>query len=167
MEKNEKPILKIPLTGFDKAIEAIVIILLLAFWIFTLTNYRTLPEIIPTHFVANGKADGYGLKWTILTLPSVATLFYVGLSVLAKYPHKFNYATTITVENAPRLYTIATQMLRVMKLAIILVLFLMEYETVQLALAIPDPLSNWYMMIDFTLIFVPLFYFLIKTSQNA
>jgi uncharacterized membrane protein len=167
MKSLERPKIELSLTVFDKTIEAIVLLILIVFWFFTSYHYKSLPDVIPTHFKANGEVDGYGLKWTILTLPSIATLFYFGLTILAKYPHKFNYTATITKGNAKKLYSIATQMLRIMKLALIIVFFSMEYETVQIAMNIPDPLTKWYVLFDFTMIFLPLFYFLIKSSQNS
>jgi len=102
--KRERPKIKLVLNLMDKITEVAAISVLVAFWMYTLVSYKTLPEIIPTHFVADGQADGFGLKWTILTLPLMGLLFYIGLTVLGRYPHKFNYPVTITLNNAEKLY---------------------------------------------------------------
>ncbi|WP_345991732.1 DUF1648 domain-containing protein [Chryseobacterium sp. Chry.R1] len=49
------------------------ILLLISIWIFTGWKYAELPEIIPTHFMVNGRIDGYDHKRTIWILPSIAT----------------------------------------------------------------------------------------------
>ncbi|MFM2212990.1 MAG: hypothetical protein RL427_253 [Bacteroidota bacterium] len=165
--KNERPHLQLAVSQSDKVTEVLVVLVLVVFWIYTLLSYKTLPDVIPTHFVADGKADGYGLKWTILTLPLVGLLFYIGLSVLGRYPHKFNYPVDVTKANAEQLYRSAVQMLRVMKLVLIIVFFVMTYQTVESALGITSFVTKNGLFIDFALMFIPLFYFLIKMSKNA
>lgn len=165
--KEERPRLTLALAPTDKVIEALAVVVLVVFWIYTLLSYKTLPEVIPTHFVADGKADGYGLKWTILTLPLIGLLFYIGLSVLGRYPHKFNYPAEVTTANAEQLYRSGVQMLRVMKLIMIIIFFVMTYQTVQSALGSINFVTKNGLFLDFALLFIPIFYFLIKMSKNA
>lgn len=165
--QKQRPQLQIAFTPIDIITEALAIVVLIACWIYTLIVYHSLPEVIPTHFVADGQADGFGPKWTLLTLPGVGLLFFIGLSVLGRYPHKFNYPVEVTVANAETLYRSGVQMLRVMKLVLILIFFVMTYQTVQSALAINSFITRNGLFIDFALLFIPLFYFLIKMSKNA
>lgn len=165
--KNERPKIKLVVTLMDKITEVVAISVLVAFWLYTLGSYKTLPEVIPTHFVADGQADGFGLKWTILTLPLIGLLFYIGLTVLGRYPHKFNYPVPITQNNAEKLYRSGAQMLRVMKLMLLILFFMMTVQTVQSACGINSFITKNGLFIDFALLFVPLFYYLIKMSRNA
>jgi uncharacterized membrane protein len=167
MSDSGRPLIKIPLTLTDKIMEMIGILVLVTFWFFTLTNYKQLPEIIPTHFGSGGIPDGFGSKWTILLLPIVGALFYIGLSIFSRYPHKFNYSVTITEANAEKQYTIVTRMLRVMKIMLLLVFFVLDYKTIQIALSLPDLFGRWFLLLVFALVFVPIFYFLIQSSKNA
>lgn len=162
-----RPKLKIPLTTTDRVMEVTALLLLLAFWVFTLFNLPKLPDIIPTHFGSGGQVDGYGDKWTLISLPGVATLLYLLLTFVARHPHKMNYMVEITPQNALKQYSIVTGMFRIIKIAIIIVFFMIGFQTVQIAMGAPDFLGKWFVMIMFGLIFVPIFYFLIQSSKNA
>ena len=90
---SEQPKIKLKLTTTDKAFEVLGWLFILAIWVLTLTNYTNLPDTIPTHFNGAGQADGFGHKAMILILPVIATILYVGLTALNKFPHAFNYPT--------------------------------------------------------------------------
>lgn len=167
MSNLDRPKIKIPLTMTDKIVELIGLLVLIGFWIFTLTHYSQLPDIIPTHFGAEGKPDGYGEKWTLFLLPIIGSTLYIALTILARFPHKMNYSATITEINAAKQYTIMVQMLRVLKVMILLVFFVLDYKTVQIALGLPDLFGRWFLLLVFALFFVPIFYFLIQSSKNA
>jgi uncharacterized membrane protein len=167
MTATERPILKLTLTKTDKCIEFIGLLLVLGFWLYTVFHYKSLPEIIPTHFSGGGKVDGYGSKLTIISLPIVGSLLYLSLTILSKYPHKFNYTVAISEANAMKQYSIITRMLRVMKVMLVIVFFLIDYQTTQIALGMPNNFGKWFLLLDFTLIFAPIFYFLIQSSKNS
>jgi uncharacterized membrane protein len=167
MPDTINPKIEIPLTTADKVMEAVSLLLLAAFWYFTLSHFKQLPDIIPAHFRSDGSIDGYGTKWTIIFLPIVGSVFYLGLSLVSRYPHKMNHFVTITEANAAKQYAIMARMFRVMKITLVLLFFLMAYTTVQVALGLPDLFGRWFLLLLFTLIFAPLFYFLIQSSKNA
>lgn len=167
MVASDRPILKLPLTPFDRTVEVLGLLTLIVFWIFTINYYGLLPEVIPTHFGGGGKPDGFGSKETILGLPIVSTVLYVMLTVFSRFPHKMNYTVTITEANAEVQYRIMTRMIRVLKVFVLLVFFTLDYKTVQFALAWPDVLGKWFLLLLFTLLFAPIFYFLIQLSKNS
>ena len=165
MEVGRPKIKLIPTTA-DKLVDILGWIILLALWALTITNYSSLPDTIPTHFNAAGEADGFGSKVTILSLPVIATLLFIGLTVLNRYPHSFNYPTAITQDNALRLYTLATRMLRYLKLVLVLVFGGIEFMTIQNATGKAAGLGVWFLPLTLVLIFLPLIYFLIKSVQK-
>lgn len=167
MTSPTNPRINIPLTYTGKIIEIVGLLLLVLFWYFTLSHYNELPNSIPTHFKANNVVDGYGSKWNIIMLPIVATIMYLGLTIVARFPHKMNHFVTITEANARKQYSIITGMFRIMKITIVLVFFMMTFETVQIALGLPDVFGKWFILIAFALIFVPIFWLLILSSKNA
>lgn len=65
---------------------AINIAMLAFIWIFTALNYSALPDMIPTHFVFNGTADGESPKKIIWFLPSIATLMFLMLAGISRDP---------------------------------------------------------------------------------
>ncbi len=162
---DTRPKIKIRLTTTDKLIEIIGWISIIGIWIITFANYASLPETIPIHFNAAGVADGFGKKATILTLPIVATILFLSMSVLNKYPQIFNYPTTITEENARAQYTSATRLIRMIKLIIIVIFTVISYKTIQTATKKADGLGVWFMPITLALIFVPTIYYIYKSFK--
>jgi uncharacterized membrane protein len=161
----ERPKIKLVPTSTDKLMDLLGWLILLALWALTITHYSTLPDTIPTHFNAAGEADGFGSKASIIGLPFIATLLFIGLTVLNRYPHIFNYPTAITQDNALRLYTLATRMLRYLKLVLVLFFGGIEFMTIQNATGKAAGLGVWFLPLTLVLIFLPLIYFLIKSVQ--
>lgn len=115
-----RPKIKLPLSPFDKILEITGKCVIMLLWILSIVAFFKMPDTVPTHFNASGQADNFGNKGTIFILPVIATIIFMGLTALNRYPHVFNYMTTITEENALHQYTIATRMLRVLKLMIVI-----------------------------------------------
>jgi hypothetical protein len=115
-----RPKLKLSLTSADKVLEACSWVGLAGLWLSALLAFSSLPEIVPTHFNLAGKIDGNGSKINVLFLPVIPTILAIGLSILNKYPHTFNYLEEITPANAERNYRTGTRILRLSKLFVIL-----------------------------------------------
>ena len=161
----ERPKIKLIPTSADKLVELLGWIMLLAIWGWTFTHYSTLPDTIPTHFNATGEADGFGSKASIIGLPVIATLLFIGLTILNRYPHIFNYPSPVTQDNALRLYTLATRMLRYLKLVLVLVFGGIELMTIQHATGKAAELGVWFLPLTLVLVFLPLIYFVVKSVQ--
>lgn len=128
---NERPKIKLGLTTTDKIFEILGWTSVLAIWVLTITNYTSLPDTIPIHYNGAGQADGFGGKVNILTLPLIATVLFVGLTILNKFPHIFNYPTNITADNALRQYTSATRLIRYLKFIIVVIFGLISIQTIR------------------------------------
>jgi uncharacterized membrane protein len=165
MTTEERPKLKIQLSPTDQALELLGWGVLLALWVWTGTSYSSLPDSIPTHFNAAGEADGFGRKASIVGLPVIATLLYIGLTLLNRVPHIFNFPTPITQDNALKQYTNATRMIRYLKLILVLVFAGISFQTIQQANGKADGLGSWFLPLTLALIFMPLIYFVIKSVQ--
>lgn len=163
--EEERPKIKLIPTNADKLVDLLGWIVLLAMWGWTFTHYSTLPDTIPTHFNASGEADGFGSKASLIALPIIATLLFIGLTVLNRYPHIFNYPTSITQDNALQLYTLATRMLRYLKLVLALVFGGIEFMTIQNATGKEAGLGAWFLPLTLVLVFLPLIYFVVKSVQ--
>ena len=164
---KERPKLKLEHTQADKTVEIIGWLLIFAVWSLTIINYQSLPDIIPTHYNGAGVADGFGDKWMILTLPLVATVLFVGLTILNKYPHIFNYPTEITADNALRQYTNATRLIRYLKVIIVVIFGLIAFQTIKHANGQTEGLGIWFLPLTMGLIFIPLAYFLLKSFRTT
>ena len=156
------------MTQSDRILEVLGWVAVLGIWILTLAYYYELPETIAIHFNAAGKADGSGHKTTILGLPIISTIMFIGLTILNKHPNVFDYPVRITEENALYQYRNASRMLRFIKLAVIIVFGVIVYRTIQYTNGDSDGLGAWFLPATMSLIFIPTIYFLIKAfKRNA
>ena len=121
-----RPILKTKFRKADFILEALAILALIATWVFPVITYNSLANTIPTHFGLKGEADGWGSKSVIFLLPVINILLFTGLTILNKYPHKFNYPVKVTEENAILLYNKGTRFLRILKVSVVLLFLLIE-----------------------------------------
>jgi uncharacterized membrane protein len=147
-------------------LESVSIIMLIIIFLFSVYAFITLPNPIPIHFNASGKVDDYGEKGMILILPLIASLIYFGMSKLNQYPHIFNYATTITESNAAYQYQLATQMIRFLKLSILIIftiILLMIYLT---SIDVSEGLGLWFLPFALGIVIVPLIITITKSLRS-
>ena len=144
-----RPKIKIQPTLPDRLIEVIGAIGFLCLVVYPILHYAELPDSIPTHFSADGKPDSYNDKWMIWLLPGIGAITYIGLTVLNKYPHIFNYPSEITEENAERQYRMATRMIRILNTSITCFFAYITYSTISIAMGIQNDLGSY-----FTLFFI-------------
>ncbi len=163
---QHQPRIQPVLSKTDKALEIAGIVLLITMCCFALYAYLQFPETIPVHFNAMGKADDYGHKATFFLLPAISALIYGGLTALNKHPHVFNYWVTITDENALYQYTIATRMIRYIK---IIILFIFSVIMILIYLATTGKesgLSRWFIPASIGLVLLPLLYAIIHRNDK-
>lgn len=167
MTLPSRPRIRIPMTPIDLIMESAGWTILIILWVITLSRYELLPETIPTHFNAAGEPDSYGRKATLLILPALGTILFISMTVLNRFPHRFNYPTTITPENALRQYTIATSMIRYLKLAIVVVFLMIVVGTIRTVSGNASGLGAWFLPLFMGMIFLPIGCFLIISLQNT
>ena len=163
---NKRPRIKLQLNQTDKILEIVGWISVVGIWALPLINYSILPEIIPIHFNGAGKANGFGNKTHIFILPIISTLLFIGLTILNKRPHIFNYPSQITKENAVHQYTNATRMMRVLKLVIVLLFGLIIFKTIENVNGNADGLGTWFLPFTIGVFIILTLYFLIKSLKQ-
>lgn len=164
---HKRPKRQLILSPFDKAFEIFGLLLLVAMWSLTHFHYQSLPDIIPTHFNAAGEADNFGNKTMIFTLPLIATILFVGLTYLNKFPHLFNYPSHITEEDAFMQYTNATRLMRCLKVIIVVVFGLITYRTITHAQGPSEGLGIWFSPLTLGFIYLPIVHYVIKALKNS
>lgn len=127
----------------DRFLEFSGWVILAVVWGFVSYSYSSMPDTIPTHFNASGRPDGFGSKISIFLLPAIATVFYVGLTILNKYPHFFNYPREVTSENAMVLYRRATALIRYLKLGLVLLFGFITYKTIRISSGSEKDIGSW------------------------
>lgn len=152
---ESRPKIKPDLSSFDKGLEWSGNLLLVVMWCLTVYTVLKLPGTIPIHFDAGGKPDGYGHKLTLLILPIIATIIYIGLTILNRYPQIFNYPSKITEQNAPRQYLLATRTLRFVKLAILIIFSGIILFTYLTTIGVAKGLGALFLPLSLGLLFIP------------
>lgn len=164
MEKRPKIELELTLT--DRIGEWIGWITLAASWISAVYAYAVLPETIPTHFNMTGEPNGYGNKISLLLIPLISTVVFVGMTLINRKPEIFNYPAKITPENAAFHYRSATRMIRWLKFSIVLIFLIILFAMYSSALFGEAHFTKFLVPIIFVLTFVPLIIYLVISSRN-
>lgn len=156
---------KIKSTKTDRIIEVIGWILLLGIWVLAIISFSDLPDTIPIHFNASGKADRFGEKTNIFILPIIGTILFIGMTFLIKNLHILKYPTATTDKDVYRQYSNTAQMIRILKLVIVLVFGLIVMKTLQNANGNADGLGAWFLPLTIGSFIVPIIYFLVKSIK--
>lgn len=157
---------KIKLTLTDWIVELLALLLVLFSWVIMFINYKQLPETIASHFDSFGKANGFSSKESIIALPVISTLLFIGLSVLNKYPHSFNIPVVITESNVLKQYTYATRLLRFLKLSLTTIFFILLNSIINSAKKETMDISPWLLPLVLLLVFIPIIIYFIVSRKN-
>jgi hypothetical protein len=141
----DRPKIEIPLSPTDVALEIVSAVGVAYVVALTLLAMPHLPDRIVTHFDLFGKADGWGSKDTVWILPGMAVLLYLALTIVARFPHTFNYAVPITPVNAKRQYTLAVGMMRWLKTELVCLVAWGAWGMIQVAEGQANGISVWYL----------------------
>jgi uncharacterized membrane protein len=163
---ESRPRLNIQLTRLDKTLEVIGLALLVLIWVLTITLFSKLPDQVPIHYNVLGKPDRLADKKFSFLIPLIGTVLYVGLTWLNKYPHIYNYAPRITDENARRLYTDATRLIRILKLGVVIIFSGIMFFTWKGAFTGQSGLGPWFLPAAIAMMIIPNIIYLTRTLGN-
>lgn len=158
MQESHRPEIYIQKKSIDIFFEMAAILTIIFMWAYCFYHYKSLPDIIPSHYGANGMADDYNSKKIIFLIPLIVTIIVIGMRWLNRYPHKFNYLTTITADNAERQYRMATRLIRYLQFIIAVLFNYIVVKTVTDAYVKQSKLDIWFVFILEAAIFVPTVY---------
>jgi len=160
---TERPQIKLPYRPVDIAPEALVVLLLVANFVIVFYYYRQLPAEIAIHFNLKNEPDNFGGKGSIWILPILNLILSAGMLALARVPQLHNYPTTLTAENAPRLYRLSAQLLRWVALSVAIIFLWGTWEIISFSLREGD--FGLSIGAVFALIFLPLVIYFIKFKR--
>jgi len=158
MLQESRPVMVPAKKTIDIFFEVSAILIIIFMWAYCFYHFASLPEIIPTHYGFNGKPDDYGSKSTIFLIPGIVTALVLLLRFLNRFPHRFNYMTVITEENAERQYRMATRLLRYIQFIISFLFLFIVVKTVQDSYLKDSKLGMGFLFILIPAIFVPTVY---------
>lgn len=162
-----RPKIKIQYTSLDwmaESIAAIGMILMLALLFY---YYNNLPEQVPIHYNFNGEPDSFKERESIWGLAAVGFGLYLGLTILQRFPHIFNYPVQITMENAHRQYRMAVRLLRTLKVFILWGFAYIVYATIRTALNWQDGLGRYFVVELLVLIFAVVAIYIYRSVRRV
>ncbi|EMR05980.1 putative integral membrane protein [Bhargavaea cecembensis DSE10] len=166
MKTDERPKLDIPKTIVERIMDGAVIGSFVWIVVYLVSVWGVLPEQIPAHFNGAGEVDRWGSKWTLVMLPIIAGLLWIGMTILEKYPHKHNYMVELHERNIEFQYRNSRMMLNVLKNLIGLVFVYLSYIFAQVALGEEDSLGIGFLPVFLALMFAPMIIFMIRSLRH-
>ncbi len=163
---DQRPRLKLLLSRGDVLLEMLAISLLLICWVLAIYGFYILPESIPVHFDMSGKVTRYGSKFNIFLMPLIATVLFIGMSILNKYPHVFNYPYPITPENAEKQYRTASRLIRWLKFLTVTLFLFIDIVIIQAARYSTNIIPSWLFFFVLLLSFAPIAIYLLSARRS-
>ena len=167
IKKGNRPIVHIKFTRNDYISESLSIIAFLAMWLLTFYAIviASLPDTIPIHFNLKGTPDGYGKKLNLLITPLVSTVIYIGMTIINRYPHLFNYPVKINEKNAVEQYLLATRIIRLIKLVIMLLFFIIKFFIIKSVLYNRPFVAFWFVLIIPAFFYVLFIFYILRSIK--
>ena len=159
----KRPVVKIVPTFGEKIVEILVLMIVVCMMIFPYIIYDRLPEIIPSHINIRGEFDGYGNKDSFYVLPLSGLLIYIGLSIMQRYPHAFNYPIGVTEDNYHKLYSLGVKCVRFCKTTCVLIFAYYTYKFALAALGLT--ITSFPVIILFIGLLFGMIYYFVKMSK--
>lgn len=145
----------------DIIAEIISLCLLFFTTIYVIIMYFKLPEKIPMHYNALGVIDRYGSKEELFILVIIAWIMYIGLTLITKFPQLWNTGVTITLENKERVYRLIKNMLKILKLEIIIIFCYLIFVTTTLV-----NIPSYFILVSLVMMFTTMIVFGIMLIKN-
>ena len=165
--KENQPKLRIDWTPIDWILEFLAILGFLTFLGTAVYYFPKLPETIPTHFNGSGQPDGYSSKSSFWIMPGISVFVYILLTVVNRFPHKFNYLVTITPQNAMKQYTMGTRMIRFLKMIIVWLFLYINFTIIQSADPQSKGLGIWFLPVFLGFVFIPLIIYFVLSYKKS
>ncbi|NLC44647.1 MAG: DUF1648 domain-containing protein [Clostridiales bacterium] len=153
--------MRIPKRRYDIVVEILCILCLLGTFLYLIITWNNIPDEIPGHYNAVGQVDRLTKKSSIFAVPIVNLIMYIGMSAVERFPQVWNTGVRITEENRSRVYRIIKDMVKTIKLLVVIVF---SYLTINSAIA--TQLSPWFSPVFLILMFGSLIYFIVKLIIN-
>ncbi len=121
------------------ALKIISFLLLIFIWIFTIINFKNLPETIPIHYNLEGIPDGFGSRGTIWFETGLSSVLFLFLMYVLKKP---NFPLLNIPQNIKDNPVLTEFVVSVLLLIIMLIFADINYESISNALGKTGGLSS-------------------------
>jgi uncharacterized membrane protein len=166
MVKPKPAKLEISRTRLEIYCEVVAAVTIAFVFIYLSATWTTLPDKVPTHFNFAGTPDDWGSKYSLLLLLGVTFVLYLGLSILSRFPHIYNYPFAITDENRQRQYLLARQMITALKAELVCVFVFITWQTISVARGSAQDLTGWFMPVFLVVVFGTVIVYFFKARRS-
>ncbi len=166
MAKLKQIKLEIPRTRLEIYCEVVAAATVAFVIIYLSATWTTLPDKVPTHFNFAGTPDQWGSKYSLLLLLGVTFGLYLGLSILSRFPHIYNYPFAITDENRQRQYLLARQMMTALKAEQVCLFVFITWQTISIARGNAGDLTGWFLPVFLVVVFGTIIIYFIKAYRS-
>ncbi len=147
LNAKNRPRIKIPLQISDFAVEAVCGTFLILIILLPIMYWNELPSRIPSHFNFNGSPNRFGSKNSLIALPILAFVLNLGLTILSRAPHLYNYPVKITEANAENMYRVGSRSMRWLKTALTMFLCYLTYGSINTAMGNATGLNRYVLIL--------------------
>ena len=140
--------MKIKNSVFDIILNIASIILLLGIIIYLIIRWSSIPDQVPGHFNASGEVTRWDSKGSLIIIPIIAWVLYIGMTILEQFPQVWNTGVRVTQENMFRVYRILKSMISIIKLLIVA-----TFASIVIIQSLAVSLPAWLLPVFISLIF--------------
>jgi uncharacterized membrane protein len=144
-DKMKRPRLNIPRTQLEVFCDLIAAAVVIGIAAYLIATWASLPAKIPVHFNFAGQVDRWGSRNTLFSIFAVMLAMFIGLSILQRFPHIYNYPFGLTPENVHRQYQVARQLLTLIKTEVVCLFAFIQWQTVLVARGREETLGIWFL----------------------
>ena len=161
---TDRPKLTLKITLLELILNSATLVIFIGSLIYLILVWTTLPGEVPAHYNGVGEVDRWGSKWEMLILPIIGGILWIGMTILERYPHVYNYIN-LTRENVRAQYLNGRMMINVLKNSIVIVFSYLTWKDIQIAFGHEDSLGVWFLPIFLVFIFGLTGYFIFKSFR--
>lgn len=148
-----RPVLSIPRSAGEILLEIAALAGLVLVLGGLYVSWERIPDRIPVHFDLAGTPDRWSSKGEMLTLVPIILALYVGLTLISRIPHHFNYPWPITEANAREQYRLSRLLITGLKAILVWTFASILWESVQVALGRSKDLGVGFLPVFLLLLF--------------
>jgi uncharacterized membrane protein len=162
---ENRPVIKLSRSRTETVLDVISLFVIVSMIAYVAYEWHDMPERIPMHFNGKGEIDGWGNKMSLIALPLIGVIIYVGLTLLSKVPHVYNYPSQITHQNARGQYQNARLLINSLKTVIVILFGFIEWSVIQNAKEGNAELNLWVLGFILLMLFSTIIFFIIRSIQ--
>lgn len=163
--RPNQPRIKLERTGIDTLFDALAIAGWMSGLCVVLASWPDLPERLPMHFDLAGDPNRWGPRGELFVLPTIGLVLLVGMNILSRVPHVYNYLVVITEENAPRQYRLAVRLIQSLNILLQSLFAVIAWIVIRASQGLSHP-GVWLVPALVAATFVLLIVYLVKASSE-